>query len=120
MNQDRTSEVASESSEGDTDLEQDLAQLANQARDTIEQFVHEKPHAALGLAAALGFVIGGGLTPRRLFRIGFAAGGPALKRQLVSQLGRIASEAWLQQSVAPSAAKPQKAARSRHSRKQKP
>jgi hypothetical protein len=108
-------------SEGELDLEHDFAALAEQARDSIEQFVHERPHAALGLAAALGFVIGGGLTPRRLVRIGFAAGGPALTRQIASQLARIANEAWLQTETrtVPIADKPPKAARSRRSKKEK-
>ena len=87
--------MESELTEGDSDLEHDFAVLADQARDTIEQFVHDRPHAALGLAAALGFVIGGGLTPRRLVRIGFAAGGPVFTRQIAAQLARIANEAWI-------------------------
>ena len=121
MNQDRSAEVESESNEGETDLEHDFAMLADQARDSIEQFVHERPHAALGLAAALGFVIGGGLTPRRLVRIGFAAGGPALTRQIASELARIANEAWLQ-TEPPSATmsdKPPKTSRPRRSKKEK-
>jgi hypothetical protein len=121
MNQERTRDVESESTEGDTALEHDFALLADQARDTIQQFVHEKPHAALGLAAALGFVIGGGLTPRRLARLGFAAGGPALTRQIASQLARIANEAWLgtEPRVAPISETARKPARSRRSKKEK-
>ena len=37
------------------DLEQDIAALAERARETIEEFVVEQPHAALGIAAAAGF-----------------------------------------------------------------
>jgi hypothetical protein len=95
MNQERTREEHTASA-GLSDLEHDLAVLADQARDAVEQLVHERPHVALGLAAALGFVIGGGLTPRRLLRIGVAAGGPALSRQIASQVARFASEMWLQ------------------------
>jgi hypothetical protein len=121
MNQERSTEVESESTEGETDLEHDFAVLADQARDSIEQFVHERPHAALGLAAALGFVIGGGLTPRRLVRIGFAAGGPALTRQIASELARIANEAWFQSedSPGPISDRPSRSPRPRRSKKEK-
>jgi hypothetical protein len=88
MNEERTTEARA----GESDLDQDVARLAERARDTIEEFVREQPHAALGIAAAAGFVLGGGLTPRRLLRIGLAAGGPALSRQLVDQVMRRAGE----------------------------
>ena len=89
MNQERTTETGVV---GDGDLERDVAALAERARDSIEEFVREQPHAALGIAAAAGFVLGGGLTPRRLLRIGLAAGGPALSRTLVDQAIRLATE----------------------------
>jgi hypothetical protein len=84
-----TEDLAQESPE----LGHDVVALADQARETIEEFVHEQPHAALGLAAAAGFILGGGLTPRRLFRLALAAGGPALSRQLRDQLMRMAGKA---------------------------
>ena len=93
--------------------------VANQARDTIEQFVHERPHAALGLAAALGFVMGGGLTPRRLVRLGFAAGGPAFTRQIAAQLARIANEAWTAPRSEPASERAQRPTRSRRPKKEK-
>ena len=61
-----------------------LGEIVARAKERIEEYVQEKPHAALGMAVAVGFVLGGGLTPRRLFRWGFAVGGPLLNRQLVS------------------------------------
>jgi hypothetical protein len=76
----------------ESDIDQDVAKLAERARDTIEDFVREQPHAALGIAAAAGFILGGGLTPRRLLRIGLAAGGPALSRQIIDQVVRVAGE----------------------------
>ncbi len=120
MNQERTGEVE-ESGEADTAIEQDFAGMADQARDTIEQFVHQRPHAALGLAAAVGFVLGGGLTPRRMIRLGFAAGGPALTRQIVSEIARLASDAWLggDSATASPSGKPSKAPRSRRAAKDK-
>jgi hypothetical protein len=73
--------------------EQDLAELVGQACRTVEQYVQERPHTALGIAAAIGFVLGGGLTPRRLLRLGFAAGGPFLSRQLASEMFKIVTDA---------------------------
>ena len=55
---------------------------------------HERPHAALGIAAAAGFILGGGLTPRRLVRLGLSVGGPSLTRQLASQALRFATDTW--------------------------
>ena len=90
MSQEQTSEnVANEGIE----FEHDIAAVVDRARETIEEFVQEQPHAALGLAAAAGFILGGGLTPRRLLRLGWAAGGPALSRQVLDQVARIAGEA---------------------------
>jgi hypothetical protein len=96
MNQERTTEGGFG---GDADLEQDVAVLAERARDSIEQFVREQPHAALGIAAAAGFILGGGLTPRRLLRIGLAAGGPILSRTLKDQAIRMASGYFDDQSA---------------------
>jgi hypothetical protein len=90
MNQDQTTETGTAE---DGALENDVVELAERARETIVEFVQEQPHAALGLAAAAGFILGGGLTPRRLLRLGLAAGGPALSRQIVDQVMRFASEA---------------------------
>jgi hypothetical protein len=78
--------------EENPELEHDVVALANQAREAIEEFAHEQPHAALGIAAAAGFILGGGLTPRRLIRLGLAAGGPVLSRQIREQVMRLAAE----------------------------
>jgi hypothetical protein len=72
--------------------EPDVLEMVERARERVEEFVQEQPHAALGLAAAAGFILGGGLTPRRLLRLGMAAGGPALSRQIFDQVVRVASE----------------------------
>jgi len=91
MNQDPTTEIEAT---GASELENNVVELAERARETIVEFVQEQPHAALGIAAAAGFILGGGLTPRRLIRLGLAAGGPALSRQIVDQVMRVASEAF--------------------------
>lgn len=67
----------------DEDLERiegELSDLAARARQAIEDFVVEQPHAALAIAAASGFVLGGGLTPRRIMRLGLIFAGPMLTR----------------------------------------
>lgn len=74
--------------EGMAEIEQQLMDVADRARHSIEEFVDEQPHAALALAAAAGFVLGGGLTPRRLVRIGLAFAGPALTRALYGEATR--------------------------------
>jgi hypothetical protein len=91
MNQEPTTEM---DTAGRGELEDNVVELAERARETIVEFVQEQPHAALGIAAAAGFILGGGLTPRRLIRLGLAAGGPALSRQIVDQVVRVASEAF--------------------------
>ena len=67
----------------DEDLERiegELSDLAARARQAIEDFVVEQPHAALAIAAAGGFILGGGLTPRRIMRRGLIFAGPMLTR----------------------------------------
>jgi hypothetical protein len=107
MNEERTTEGGAVD-EGE--LDEAMAALAERARNSIEDFVREQPHAALGIAAAAGFILGGGLTPRRLLRIGLAAGGPALSRQIIDQVVRSASEFLDDESASP---------RSRHPKREK-
>jgi len=79
------------SSVEDADWDQ-FGEIAARAKETIEEYVQQKPHAALGMAVAAGFVRGGGLTPRRFFRLGFAVGGPLLNRELVSGVFRLVAQ----------------------------
>jgi hypothetical protein len=45
-----------------------------EVRGTVEEFARNNPRTAVGIALGVGFVLGGGLTPRLLFGIGaFAA-----------------------------------------------
>ncbi|GAC1579368.1 MAG: hypothetical protein NVS3B20_26140 [Polyangiales bacterium] len=41
-----------------------------EARGTIEEFAKANPRTAVGAALGLGFILGGGLTPRILFGLG--------------------------------------------------
>lgn len=72
-------------------IDDELSDLAERARQAIENFVVEQPHAALALAAATGFVLGGGLTPRRIMRLGLILAGPMLTRVAYSEGSRLMS-----------------------------
>jgi hypothetical protein len=74
------------------DAEEELADIAARARADIEEFVRDSPHAALGIAAIAGFVLGGGLTPRRLLRLGLSIGGPTLTQKLTSHAADLLAE----------------------------
>ena len=62
-----------------------------EARVGVEAFARENPRAAIAIAVGVGFVLGGGLTPRILFGLGALAartvGREYLKGQLKSKLG---------------------------------
>jgi len=90
MNEEQTTEKGLVGAE--KPMEEDIAEIATRAFEAVEEFVQEQPHAALGLAAAAGFILGGGLTPRRLFRLGFAMGGPTLTRRIATEAFRLAQE----------------------------
>jgi hypothetical protein len=75
----RTDERASEA-EGGSDA---LASFdPTDAMEKISDFARENPHAALAGAAALGFLLGGGLTPRLLATVGMFAGRRYLNRAM--------------------------------------
>jgi hypothetical protein len=44
-----------------------------EARGTVEEFARTNPRIAIGIAVGIGFVLGGGLTPRILFGLGALA-----------------------------------------------
>jgi hypothetical protein len=65
---------STETGEVDVDELQDRAvEGFKQARGTIESFARENPRTAVAIALGIGFVLGGGLTPRVLFGIGALA-----------------------------------------------
>jgi hypothetical protein len=45
----------------------------SEALETVSQWARENPHAALAAAAGVGFLLGGGLTPRMLGAAGLMA-----------------------------------------------
>lgn len=73
-------------------IEDELMLVAERTRQAIEDFVNEQPHIALAIAAASGFVLGGGLTPRRIMRWGLALAGPALTRVAYTEATRTLRE----------------------------
>lgn len=60
------------SGEGGTEEALDRIDTA-QVLDTVSAFARENPHTALAVAAGIGFILGGGLTPRLLGTIGMFA-----------------------------------------------
>lgn len=87
-------------------IEDELSGMAERARQAIEDFVIEQPHAALAIAAASGFILGGGLTPRRIMRLGLLFAGPMLTRVAYTEATRalrdILEGAPIEEATAPS------------------
>jgi hypothetical protein len=77
-------------------MEEELSAMIDYGRREVVSFVRARPHAAIGIAAAFGFILGGGLTPRRLLRLGFMVGGPAVSRQLMGQAAD-----WVANTISP-------------------
>lgn len=73
-------------------LEGELMVVVERTRQAVEDFVDEQPHVALAIAAASGFVLGGGLTPRRIMRWGLALAGPVLTRVAYTEATRTLRE----------------------------
>lgn len=74
MHQEQTTAAEPDAGEKSS-LEAELADIdAREVLASIGELAREHPHAALAGAAALGFVLGGGLTPRVLAMVGTFAG----------------------------------------------
>jgi hypothetical protein len=65
--------------EGEAELGLDGADL-RRAMESASELARESPHAALAIAVAAGFVLGGGLTPRLLGSVAMVAGRTYLGR----------------------------------------
>lgn len=55
--------------------------------EMVKDYARENPHVALGAAAAVGFVLGGGLTPRILMAAGVFFGKRYMNEALKGALG---------------------------------
>lgn len=95
MHYDRTDEGSRPGEPGDAarDIERDVTIIVARARRVLSDFVRDKPHAALAMAALAGFVVGGGMTPSRIMRWGVALGGPALSRAVLAKVAEILRDA---------------------------
>jgi hypothetical protein len=63
------------SAEDEQGLDLGLSKIdPNQVIGVVSHFARENPHAALGCALAVGFLLGGGLTPRLLGSVAVLAG----------------------------------------------
>lgn len=65
---------------------------ATEVTRAISAFARENPHVALAAAAGLGFLLGGGLTPRVLGRLGTLASRSYVKNTLAQAVESILSE----------------------------
>lgn len=95
----------SEATQGDTgDQEQGgmegaLSQIDTaQVLDTVSSFARENPHTALAIAAGIGFILGGGLTPRLLGTIGMFAARQYMRDAVNEALQGAVSEQLEQQA----------------------
>lgn len=61
-----------------------------EARGSIEEFARENPRTAIAVAVGVGFVLGGGLTPRILFGLGALAARTVARDYVKNQLGSVA------------------------------
>ena len=87
MAQARTKEATSDH---DMDLEhmQERAfEGLKEARSTIEGFAKTNPRTSVGVALGVGFVLGGGLTPRVLFGLGLFAARRLARDYARAQIG---------------------------------
>lgn len=62
------------------------------AIDSASELTRESPHAALAMALAAGFVLGGGLTPRLLGSVAMIAGRTYLSRAVRETLANVVEE----------------------------
>lgn len=65
---------------------------ATEVTRAVSAFARENPHVALAAAAGLGFLLGGGLTPRMLGTLGFLATRSYLRGAVAQALQGLVSE----------------------------
>lgn len=61
----------------------------NELRGTVEAYAKEHPRIAVGVAVGIGFVLGGGITPRILFGLGALMARRYAKDYARNQLGAV-------------------------------
>ena len=79
----------SRAQESSSELEQMQTKASEglrEARGAVESFARKNPRTAVGVALGLGFVLGGGLTPRLLLGLGLFAARAIAKDYAKNQL----------------------------------
>ena len=82
----------SSAQQSSSELEQMQAKATEglrEARTAVEDFARHNPRAAVGIALGVGFILGGGLTPRLLFGVGLFAARAMAKDYAKNQLSSI-------------------------------
>jgi hypothetical protein len=82
-------------SAGLEDVEEKVLSGVKDARASIESFARENPRLSVGIALGIGYVLGGGLTPRILFGLGALAArryASSYARERLAELTRGAKE----------------------------
>ena len=90
-------QTSSQRTEGPMDLEAMESKAIEQiqeVRGTVEEYAKEHPRMAVGFALGVGFILGGGLTPKLLFGVGAFLARRYAKDYARSQLGSITRGAF--------------------------
>ncbi|WP_438025938.1 hypothetical protein [Sorangium sp. So ce233] len=84
---------ATQGRDGQEKVNEALGRLdATEVTRAVSAFARENPHVALAAAAGLGFLLGGGLTPRVLSRLGSLATRSYVKGTLAHAVGTLLDE----------------------------
>ncbi|KYF66436.1 hypothetical protein BE11_13390 [Sorangium cellulosum] len=84
---------ATQGGDGQEKVNEALGRLdATEVTRAVSAFARENPHVALAAAAGLGFLLGGGLTPRVLSRLGSLATRSYVKSALAQAVGTLLDE----------------------------
>jgi hypothetical protein len=90
MNANETAHEHVEGLEEDEEAELEGGMDVQQVLEAASAYARENPHAALGIAAGIGFLLGGGLTPKLLGGAAMIAGrsylGKTIRESLVTVL----------------------------------
>jgi hypothetical protein len=91
MNESKTVRENGQPHDADAEVGLDGVDL-RRAIDSASELARESPHAALAIALAAGFVLGGGLTPKLLGTMAMIAGRTYLSRAVRDTLATVVEE----------------------------
>ena len=93
MNESKTVQGDGEPRDAEADGEPGLDGVdLRRVTDSASELARESPHVALGLALVVGFLLGGGLTPRLLGSLAMIAGRTYLGRTVRETLASVVEE----------------------------